>query len=581
MTERSPQAATDCRSGVGASLVLAITLAVIVSTLPLSSQGTSATPPRPSSPDVTTGAPVVASGTIRGRVVDASSNQPLSGVRIQLSSHTAFTDNGGRFTMAGVATGGHEVVASKAGYVTTWRRQRTPGEFQIAGPRVEVAAGQIVDGVDFALSKGGVITGRVVDARGRDVIGARVFTYRSRWRDSAQDITQSNVAGDRTNDLGEFRLFGLPAGTYLIGANGLRPAADGLFTVYYPGSFGSDEAEPITIRSGEERTVTITMPPASTSSIAGTVLGEDGRPQTGIQVYAQPTTRENTEQLRSTAGTDGSFRFSSLLPGEYEVFATGPYVPPTEARLRTFARARVAVDNNNVAVRLTLTTGGELRGRYRFDTGAPPADVNPPTSTNAGVEAVLLPHADGQRVTVLADWSFAITGLGGTYRLIRPYRPNGWWVKRVTRDGQDITFATLTIGDETIDGVEILLTQKITHLSVSLEGADAAIDDATVVVFAEDESRLWPRTPFVRVARATERRSTAQSLAQSLQWHDSRSVTMSGLPPVRYYAVAVAGLEPGQETSPALLRQLKRLASSVELVDYETRSITLTVVATP
>jgi hypothetical protein len=141
----------------------------------------------------------------------------------------------------------------------------------------------------------------------------------------------------------------------------------------------------------------------------------------------------------------------------------------------------------------------------------------------------------------------------------------------------DITYQPLDIASDTTDGVEILLTQKTTQLTVSLDGTDTELEDATVLIFQEDESRMWPNSPFQRVIRVGQRRLPAGASQSPVR----RSLTVSALPAARYYAVAVAGLEYGQETNPARLRELTAIASKVELVENETRQIQLKIKQLP
>jgi hypothetical protein len=114
-------------------------------------------------------------------------------------------------------------------------------------------------------------------------------------------------------------------------------------------------------------------------------------------------------------------------------------------------------------------------------------------------------------------------------------------------------------------------------VAVTLEGTDAELEDATVLIFPEDEAKVWYSSPFMRSARTAERRS----IPQRIQWNDGRSFTMTALPAGRYYAIAVASLEQGQETNPALLRQLTAIASKVELMEDETRQLALRMTRLP
>lgn len=543
--------------------------AVMAASVSLYSQGTPPASVPAQSRDGVAGSRAVGTGTILGRVTDATDGRPLSGVRIQLPSHSGsdvFTGDDGRFTLAALPAASYELAASKAGYLTAWRTGRTLRDYQVDGRSVTLTAGR-TEQIDFALSKGGVLAGRVIDDRGREVIGARVSVYRPRWSNGQQQLAVVYATGaeDQTNDLGEFRLFSIPAGSYLLGVRIAKPASEGRITVYYPGTFSTEGAQPLSLRSGEERTVTIALPSASSAAIVGTVRESNGQPPDRARVTAQLVGSSDADQLGTYTGADGTYRFSALIPGEYEISAS-----TTSSRM--FATTRVLVDGKDLVVPLTLSAGGIIRGRYRFDTGVPPANVKP---SSMDALHVVLPHNDARRTTIGEDWSFTMTGLAGAYRL-RPSPPAGWFVKRITRDGRDITYDAVEITGGTIDGIEVLLTQKTTRLSVTIDGTDAELDDTTILLFAEDESRRWQLSPFVRTLRVGQTRAIP-----NVQWHGRNSFTMSGLPATHYYAVAVTRLEPGRETSPALLRQLAAAGLRVELLDDTTRAVVLKVTEAP
>ena len=79
------------------------------------------------------------------------------------------------------------------------------------------------------------------------------------------------------------------------------------------------------------------------------------------------------------------------------------------------------------------------------------------------------------------------------------------------------------------------------------------------LVFAVDRSKWGPYSRFVSLVRTNQ---------------DGR-FTRRGLPPGRYFAVALEYLEDGDETNPELLAQLQPSATRVTLVEGETRTVEL------
>src|SRR4029079_18654873 len=95
--------------------------------------------------------------------------------------------------------------------------------------------------LDFALPRGGVITGRVLDEFGDPVSDVQVAALRPQTVGGSRRLVNMGRPGT-TNDIGEFRLFGLPPGDYFVSAtfrNQFGPFAEsddrsGYAPTYYP-----------------------------------------------------------------------------------------------------------------------------------------------------------------------------------------------------------------------------------------------------------------------------------------------------------------------------------------------------------
>src|SRR5204863_5432595 len=98
-------------------------------------------------------------------------------------------------------------------------------------PRVIVVSGQTVQSPDVFMDRGGAIAGRVLDANGDPLTDARVAALQEAPIPAAV-LARGYVPppnrprqmipagrGAQTNDLGEFRIFGLPPGEYIVSAN--------------------------------------------------------------------------------------------------------------------------------------------------------------------------------------------------------------------------------------------------------------------------------------------------------------------------------------------------------------------------
>jgi ELWxxDGT repeat protein len=120
---------------------------------------------------------LIPEGTIRGRVTDLASGAPLTNVTIEVDrdyfgAFTVPVDANGRYEIEGVAGSVHLLARSTDHLSQPWGREPC----RTCGPPlpVRVEAGQILEGIDFALPIGGAIAGRVVDEQGRPMANVTV-----------------------------------------------------------------------------------------------------------------------------------------------------------------------------------------------------------------------------------------------------------------------------------------------------------------------------------------------------------------------------------------------------------------------
>ena len=195
-----------------------------------------------------------ATASIAGRVT--FDNRPLSGVTVTLESPlnlgegvmdtrrrpvTTKTDGEGRYRLSGIA----------AGYYLVWPRAMayampTEGLSGRAGKTVNLSDGEQVEGVDFALAPGGVITGKITDHLSRPVIAQRVSLrrYMPNGRTVPFLSPTSGLSMFETDDRGIYRLFGLQAGRYVlsVGDEGAGRTNKVYAQTFYPGVENEKEA---------------------------------------------------------------------------------------------------------------------------------------------------------------------------------------------------------------------------------------------------------------------------------------------------------------------------------------------------
>lgn len=174
-----------------------------------------------------------AKAVIQGIVIRAGTGQPLKGARISFrrvgggdqnpltSTRTPVTtDATGRFTVTGVDPGQYRISAERDGYIRQEYGQRTTTG---SGAIVSVSGGQRLE-LQFQMLPAGVISGRVSDEQGEPAARIAVQAFAYQYVGGKRSLVQAGSA--QTNDIGEYRLFWLSPGEYVVSAT-VPPAVPG------------------------------------------------------------------------------------------------------------------------------------------------------------------------------------------------------------------------------------------------------------------------------------------------------------------------------------------------------------------
>ncbi len=323
---------------------------------------------------------------LRGFVVAADTGAPIRRAQVRVSAPEAqetritTTDEQGRFELKELAGGRYTVTASKGGFVTLQYGQRRPSE---RGTAVDLPAGQTLEKVVIGLPRGSVIAGRIVDEFGEPLTGAQVSVLALRLCERRRASCGPAGQGNRTDDQGAFRVFGLPPGEYYVTATlrddrGPRRLADddapssGYAPTYYPGTTSAADAQRVTVNLGEEvNGVAFGLTLVPLARVSGRVVGPAGSAPVGpIMALPDDALRPGgggvrTGQIRA----DGTFEIAGLAPGRYVLQAGRGRRPTNDLVGRTTV---IVAGANSTTSASRLTTPAVATGRVETDTGAPP-----------------------------------------------------------------------------------------------------------------------------------------------------------------------------------------------------------------
>lgn len=184
------------------------------------------------------------------------------------------------------------MTAAKAGYLSTQYGQRRPYE---SGTVVNITGAPAINGIAFALPAESVIAGKITDGWGEPLPRVHVQALRARY-DVAGQRRLTGVQTAVTDDRGEFRLFGLPEGRYLVSARrrtgmslDARSGADAdaqepNAPIYFPGTEKSIEAVPVVVSAGEQYPLQFALVPQRLQRVSGTVRDSAGGVPVGTQL---------------------------------------------------------------------------------------------------------------------------------------------------------------------------------------------------------------------------------------------------------------------------------------------------------
>jgi len=517
--------------------------------------------------------------TIRGRVIAGDTGLPLRRAEVWLNkvessggtrtitgprgdNSGTTTDAAGRYEFKNLPAGAYSLNVSKPPYVTG------PFDPQAVNVRmIELLAGETRDRVDFTLVRGGVITGRIVDEFGEPLSGLEVSARRVQTIAGRRQIMPFGPQAS-TNDIGEFRIFGLEPGQYAVLALWRRmgsgdptsPDRSGYAATYFPGTTNDAEAQRFTVAAGQTVSdLAMALSPIKTARVEGTVVDVDGRPMGNSYLEVLQSSANSNFMGRELVQPDGTFVFASLAPGEY-VFRT----QPTPAR-QSVALLKLTVGGEDIKdLRMVALPLAILTGRIVVDPSLPPPNAAQLSLITTPDEH---PMPGGRQPAVVADdLTFELTAMPGRNHLTSAMLPPGWTMRSVRvnnveaiDDGFDVK------PGEKITGVDIELTSKIAVVAGLVTNARGEpVKDCTLLIFPAD-SRRWSSGRYLRTARPEQ---------------DGR-FKVSGLVPADYYIIAVDKLEGGQWPQHEFLDRIRAKAATVTIGDGETRTIDLKINSTP
>jgi len=509
------------------------------------------------------------SAIVRGHVVAAENGQPLRKAQVRIQSgelrenRLTTTDGDGKFEFKEVIPGRYNVSASKGSYVALQYGQLRPFE---PGKPLEVLAAQTIEKVDFALPRGAIITGRVIDEFGEPLPDTMVSVQRYQNMGGQRRLVSAGRPAT-TNDIGEFRLFAIPPGQYYLSAT-MRPMGmgdtddkSGYAPTYFPGTPSIAEAQKLNVGLGQViADINMALMPTRVSRITGTAVDSQGRPFSGM---IMPVPRGDSMVMMfgppAQIKPDGSFAVSGLAPGRYMLQARpmGAVGGESEA-----AYLDITVNGEDIdGVKLVATKPTTVSGRVVIDPAA--ASALRPSTLTLGLQSLepdmfMFGLSPGR---VADDLTFEIKAAPGRARISLFGQLPGWTIRSVRYRGVDVTDSGIEFRpSEDVVDVEVELTNQVTSVSgLVANSRGEALKDYSIVVFPTDRDKWTPNSRYLRTARPDQ---------------DGR-YKVTGLPPGEYRVIALDYVDPNEWNTPEFLEGVRTRATMFSVNEGESKSVDL------
>lgn len=379
-------------------------------------------------------------------VVATTSTSPLDNRTVA----KATTDDDGKYQLNALEAGQFTVMPMAKGFVVG-----ADGAYKQPGQSIAVAEGEAITKIDFALVRGGVVTGRITDSDGRPVIAERVSVVAKGTPDAGRPTTMFDGPRNMTDDRGIYRVYGLGPGSYKVsigqaastgGVSVMGMGASQYPKTFYPGVAEEVQATIIEINEGTEVS-NIDIVAGKTGkgfAVSGRVVdAESGQPvPNAFVVYSSLSGDQKLGGMNFNANqtdANGKFRLEGVRAGHYAA-----YTMSTGQETSTYSdQAPFEVLDADVSgVEIKLRRGATISGVAVIENNFDPAvaallqtvQVYAFSNTKGGAPSF-------SRAQIASDGSFTFSGLAPGRVQINvggfPAAPKGLSLVRTEVDGAE------------------------------------------------------------------------------------------------------------------------------------------------
>jgi protocatechuate 3,4-dioxygenase beta subunit len=485
------------------------------------------------------------------------------------------TDAGGHFILKEIEPGQYTLSVDRNGFAQQIYGQREPTG---PGAVITLSPGQAIRDIEIRMTPAAAISGHVYDEDGDPVVFARVSALRYWYRNGQRELGPAGEA--MTDDLGEFRIFGLYPGRYYFSAafehwnrpgvaGSTGPAGGGsggaelaYAPTYYPGTSDLGRALPMDLHAGDDVSgFDITLLSTRAVRIRGRVINlATGKGANHAMVALLPrgvSVRTYVYSARNFVDDpEGDFELRGVVPGAYTLVAS-----VWDGQSSNQARIPVdvgAADVENLTV--IVGPGVDIPGRLVWEDPTGGEGTTPRVYLQPKEEGIFYGGGMGE---VKAEGGFTLKNVSdGDYRVNLADAPETCYLKSARLGGDDVLQDGLSISGGKIPGVlEIVLNcNGGTIEGVVLNDQQQPVTSARVVLVPD-----------------VERRSQTQ-LFKTTSPDQYGRFTLKGIAPGDYKLFAWEEVEYGAYEDPDFLKRYEDRGKAVSVAEGSRETVSLSLI---
>jgi len=498
--------------------------------------------------------------TLKGLVLNSVTGAPVRNALVESSAgspDSTLTDSDGAFHFDNLSAGSASIAVIKPGFLPATPFLTPSPSFRIA-PDAPPAVIKLVPA--------GVVRGHIADDRGLPLENFSAQLLR-RVPSSAEPTRQSSFT-IITNDLGDFRIPDLPAGSYylLVAPQGTRPylsseneIPSGYPRVYYTGVLDLSAATPIKVSAGRESLANLTLTPRPFVRLSGKVSGYPSG--ASVEVGFDPTNELGDESSVKFDPRTGAFQTDWIPAGTYTIFAAANEADSTAAQRGPLA-AHLSVSANSDMSGLNLVLARGMHLPVNVEGLARKEDllqisVQLSSKDTPAIQTAEPVTKDSDPNLLSADMYF-LSVPQGTYHLdVSSAAAGPYYVESANFGSTDLLASDLVVDSSaSAHSIEIVLRRGAATLSGTVNIKDSA-SGAVVCLFPV--------------------KSNAKPLFQNAGGNGS--FHFENLPPGEYRVAAVDSFLDVDFANPASLKKISSAGSEVALSPSQALALNLDLVA--